>query len=235
MFTPAPRTVVRFDPGSTFTDPSYFLPAFYKIWAQKTSCTPERWEEAARTTREVLHASADRSTGLAPHSCDYSGAAVRCFGDHSCQFEDDAWRVARNWAMDYHWHAADARQIAMSNTLHRFFGAHVAAAILPSVALKLPPFVAADPERGGGIGHYTDEYLVDGTRVPGRSTNVPGLAAMNAVAALASNLTLAWDFIDALWQAPIPKGDDRDNDRYYSGCLYLEALLHLSGRYHAWM
>jgi endo-1,4-beta-D-glucanase Y len=106
---------------------------------------------------------------------------------------------------------------------------------LPDVALKLALFVAADPERGGGIGDYTAEYLIDGTRVPGRSTNVPGLAAMNAVAALASNLTLAWDFIDALWQEPIPTGDDRDSDRYYSGCLYLEALLHLSGRYRAWL
>ena len=58
---------------------------------------------------------------------------------------------------------------------------------------------------------------------------------MNAVAALASNGTLAWDFIHALWEQPIPTGDDPDNDRYYSGCLYLEALLHLSGRYRAWV
>ena len=94
---------------------------------------------------------------------------------------------------------------------------------------------AANPKRGGGIGNYTDEYLTNGTRVPGRSTNVPGLVAMNAVAALASNSTLAWDFIDALWETPIPTGDDRDSDRYYSGCLYFEALLHLSGRYRAWV
>ena len=61
-----------------------------------------------------------------------------------------------------------------------------------------------------------------------------GRASMNAVAALASNSSLAWDYVDALWRAPIPSGDDRDDDRYYSGSLYLEALLHLSGNYRAW-
>ena len=64
--------------------------------------------------------------------------------------------------------------------------------------------------------------------------HTPGLAAMNGVVALASNQSVAWDFIDALWQLPIPSGDNRDSDRYYSGSLYLEALLRLSGNYRAW-
>ena len=58
---------------------------------------------------------------------------------------------------------------------------------------------------------------------------------MNAVAALASNSTHAWDAVDALWSMNIPEGDEHDSDRYYSGSLYLEALLHLSGRYRAWL
>ena len=57
---------------------------------------------------------------------------------------------------------------------------------------------------------------------------------MNAVAVLASDSPDAWAYVDALWAAPIPEGDDPDDDRYYSGSLYLEALLHLSGRYRAW-
>ena len=61
-----------------------------------------------------------------------------------------------------------------------------------------------------------------------------GRASMNAVVALASNSSLAWAFVDALWEAAIPSGDGRDDDRYYSGSLYVEALLHLSGRYRAW-
>ena len=62
-----------------------------------------------------------------------------------------------------------------------------------------------------------------------------GLAAMNAVAALASNSSLAWAFVDALWAMPVPSGDAHDTDRYYSGSLYVEALLHLAGRYRAWL
>ena len=63
----------------------------------------------------------------------------------------------------------------------------------------------------------------------------PGLVSMNAVAALASNLTIAWDFIDEFWSLPIPTGDAVCCDRYYSGSLYIEALLHLSGNYRAWL
>jgi hypothetical protein len=50
---------------------------------------------------------------------------------------------------------------------------------------------------------------------------------MNAVCALASNETVAWDFVDALWNTSTPSG----RFRYYDGVLYLEAWLHLSGRY----
>eukprot|EP01051_Picozoa_sp_SAG22_P007116 SAG22_NODE_490_length_9834_cov_7.723780_7_plen_98_part_00 len=47
MFTPPPHTVVRFDPGTAYTDPSYFLPAFYTAWARQTDHTPAHWAEAA--------------------------------------------------------------------------------------------------------------------------------------------------------------------------------------------
>lgn len=97
----------------------------------------------------------------------------------------------------------------------------------------------ADPQRGGGIGKYANQFFLNGTsQCAARNTtptcHSPGLAAMNAVTALASNQSVAWEFIDALWQLPIPEGDERDSDRYYSGSLYLEALLHLSGNYRAW-
>jgi hypothetical protein len=55
------------------------------------------------------------------------------------------------------------------------------------------------------------------------------------VAALASNSTLVWTLIETLWTLPTPSGDVPDSDRYYSGFLYLEALLHLSGRYRVWL
>eukprot|EP01051_Picozoa_sp_SAG22_P007114 SAG22_NODE_490_length_9834_cov_7.723780_5_plen_123_part_00 len=85
-----------------------------------------------------------------------------------------------------------------------------------------------------------DQFDTNGTRIPADGNGgvrgySPGLAAMNAVAALASNSSVAWEHVDRLWGLAIPAGDDPDSDRYYSGSLYLEALLHLSGRYRAWL
>ena len=91
-------------------------------------------------------------------------------------------------------------------------------------------FFAAAP---GGVGKYGDRWTTSGTVI----TDIysPGLGAINAAASLAANQTLAWDFIDALWASPIPSGDNVNNDRYYSGSLYLESLLVLSGTYRAWL
>jgi oligosaccharide reducing-end xylanase len=90
-------------------------------------------------------------------------------------------------------------------------------------------FMATHPD----INTYGDMFTPGGQTV--HPAHAPGLVAMNAVAALASNSSRAWDFIDALWATPIPSGDNIDSDRYYSGLLYLEALLHLSGNYRAWL
>jgi oligosaccharide reducing-end xylanase len=143
--------------------------------------------------------------GLAPNMCGFDGSKAGWVND----FEDDAWRVVRNWAVDYAWWAKDPRQIAMSNSIIAFFTS------------------CGQP--------CNCDYFDTVSGACHRQQYSSGLSAMNAVASLASNSTSAWDFIDALWVMPIPSGDDHDTDRYYSGSLYLEALLHLSGRYRAWI
>ncbi len=50
---------------------------------------------------------------------------------------------------------------------------------------------------------------------------------MNAVAALASDDAKAYRFVQAMWDTDIPRG----RYRYYDGCLYMFALLALSGQY----
>ena len=207
MFEPASR-IVRFDPGTPFTDPSYMLPSFYVAWALAGSVTPPLWNASAAAARDLLHA-VTAPLGLAPNQCDFAGGPAGWAQD----YEDDAWRVARNWGMDYAWWAADARQISMSNSILAFFS-----------------------ECGGGnASRCACDYFIPKTGACTRNFYSPGAAAMNAVAALASNESLAWDAVDALWSMPIPSGDERDADRYYSGSLYIEALLHLSGRYRAWL
>jgi endo-1,4-beta-D-glucanase Y len=67
MFTPPggpTGSIVRFDPGTSYTDPSYFLPAFYVGWAKATKYKPaSRWNDAAINTRDVLYASINHTTG----------------------------------------------------------------------------------------------------------------------------------------------------------------------------
>lgn len=204
LFDPSSR-IVRFDPGTTFSDPSYMTPAFYTAWARASSAVaPSLLNASAAAARDVLYAATSRATGLAPNMCDFAGGP----GGWTHEYQDDAWRVVRNWAVDYAWWAADARQVGMTNALLAFF----AACGFPCAC----------------------DYFDTASGACTRPQYSAGAAAMNAVGALASNSSLAWSFVDALWEAPIPEGDAHDTDRYYSGSLYLEALLHLSGRYRAW-
>ena len=206
MFEPS-SMIVRFDPGTTFTDPSYMAVAFYPTWALSSSITPATWNATAARTRDLLAKATVQSTGLAPNMCGFDGSKA----GGVTTFEDDAWRVVRNWALDYAWWAADARQIAMSNSILSFFA------------------------KCGPPGQCACDYFDTQSGSCLRPMYSSGLTAMTAVAALASNSSLAWGFVDALWAMDIPAGDEHDTDRYYSGSLYLEALLHLSGRYRAWL
>lgn len=54
-----------------------------------------------------------------------------------------------------------------------------------------------------------NQFTLDGTQTDGDHS--PGLVAMNAVAALCSDLPIAWDFVDALWNTTAP-------------CVYLEGV-----------
>ena len=50
---------------------------------------------------------------------------------------------------------------------------------------------------------------------------------MNAVAAIASTNENRKDFVDALWNTPIPSG----KYRYYDGMLYMLGMLQVSGNF----
>ncbi len=57
-----------------------------------------------------------------------------------------------------------------------------------------------------------------------------GLVATNAVASLAATDPSAKEFVEALWDTPVPSGQYR----YYDGMLYLMGLLHCSGEFRIW-
>jgi oligosaccharide reducing-end xylanase len=105
-----------------------------------------------------------------------------------------------NVALDYAWFAKDPWAVAQSNKLLNFFHSQ-------------------------GIGKYGSLYALDGRRLS--ENHSVGLVAMNAVACLASTNENRREFVEELWNTPVPSGPGR----YYDGLLYMLAMLQVSGNF----
>ncbi len=212
MFNIDERQVVfvPYASSAKFTDPSYHLPTYYRVWQEKADVSTANvssafWGEMADVARKHLKSTTNEKTGLAPDYSKFDGSPTG--GSHQ-QFRFDAWRVAANIATDYAWFGAEAGdwQVGWANRLHRFFAG-----------------------QQGGINGYGNQYSLEGNELS--KDHSPGLVAMNAVAALASDDALAWDFVEALWNTTTPTG----KYRYYDGCLYMWGMLHVSGKFKAYL
>lgn len=200
--------MIRFVPETTrgsFTDPSYHLPAFYELWAR---WGPKRdrafWAQAATISRAFFKKTTNADTGLAPDYANFDGTphAIR---QHkmAANFGFDAWRVASNWSVDWSWWRKDPSERVLSDRIQTFF-------------------------LSKGIGTYGDQFTLDGRQLEERHST--GLVATNAVASLAATKPQTRQFVQALWNAPIPSGEQR----YYNGMLYLMSLMHCSGEFRIW-
>jgi len=179
---------------SSFTDPSYHLPAYYELWARWARQDNSFWAEAARESRAFFKRAAHPQTGLMPDYAEFSGAP-RGTDEHK-DFRFDAFRAASNVAVDYAWFAADPWEIEQSDRLLEFFYSQ-------------------------GIDRYVNQYTLDGKPLSGDRS--PGLMAMNAVAALAATTDKAPQFVAVLWNAPIPSGKWRyyDGMLYFLALLHV--------------
>jgi oligosaccharide reducing-end xylanase len=202
------QKMVRFTPDSgnfesngDHTDPSYHLPAFYELWARwGPQADRPFWADAAKVSRDYFVEVTNPKTGLAPDYGNFDGSPKAASWDaHTIDFRYDAWRTAMNWSVDAAWWAKDPRENELSNKLLRFF------------------------RSVGKV--YPNTYRLDGT--PTSQSSSSGLSAMNAVAALAATDPVASQYVEALWQQPIPTG----KYRYYDGMLHLLAMLHVSGEF----
>lgn len=189
--------------ASTFTDPSYHLPAFYILWARwdRSPEGREFWANAAITSRAFFARAANPANGLMPEYAHFDGSpfADKNFGAGKNDFRYDAWRTLANVALDHAWFAADPWQGEQSNRILRFLAAQ--SPIIP------------------------DQFTLEGKAL---STDESiGLIAMAAVAGLAADPTAARPFVQKLWDAPIPSG----RWRYYNGLLYTLGLLEAGGHF----
>jgi len=200
--------MVRFTPDTAnwnHTDPSYHLPAFYELWARwGPEADREFWSQAAEASREFFQGTAHPVTGLAPDYANFDSTPWAApWKPHSADFQFDSWRTAMNWSVDWAWWAKDVRQRELSDRLQAFF-------------------------ESKGISSYGNQFTTDGTQFG--SDHSTGLVAMNTVAGLATTHPRSGQFVEALWNTPVPTGQWR----YYDGMLYLLALLHCSGEFRIW-
>jgi oligosaccharide reducing-end xylanase len=185
--------VPRIGRDSSFTDPSYHLPAYYELWARWAERDNEFWFGAAQTSRHYFKKAAHPQTGLMPDYANFDGTPYG--SDEHSDFRFDAWRTLSNVAVDYAWFAADPWQVGQSN--------------------RVLDFLASQ-----GIDSYPNQLALDGTPLSGDHSS--GLVSMAAVAALAADPEKGKPFVQELWDAQIPSGKWRyyDGMLYILGMLH---------------
>jgi oligosaccharide reducing-end xylanase len=197
------RSVPGVDRGN-FTDPSYHVPAFYELWARWGPPADRAfWAEAATASRAFFPKTTNAVTGLAPAYANFDGTPHATQFPQSTIFGYDSWRTASNWSVDWSWWRKAPTEQQLSDRILAFFLSQ-------------------------GLATYGDLYTLEGK--PLQDHHSTGLVATNAVASLASTNPRAKEFVQALWDATIPAGQQR----YYDGMLYLLSLLHCSGRFRIW-
>jgi oligosaccharide reducing-end xylanase len=170
---------------SSFTDPSYHLPAYYELWARWADKDNEFWKQAIQASREFFKQAAHPETGLMPDYAEFDGSPTDPWGGGHDALRFDAWRNGMNVAVDYAWFAADKWEIEQSDRLLNFF-------------------------YDQGIGSYANQFTLDGE--PLSSDHSLGLVAMNAVAGLAATTDKTPEFVKELWDASPPTGQWRYYD-----------------------
>ena len=205
--------LIRFVPNCGWTDPSYHLPHFYELfalWADEED--REFWAEAAKASREYLKKACHPVTGLAAEYANYDGTPyvggekfIQQFGSRHDWFFSDSYRVAANIGIDYEWFAADEWNVECADNIQKFF----------CVTVGNKDFMT---------------YEIDGTVINQPALHPVAIIATNAMASLAARGSHAKECVELFWNTPLRTGDRR----YYDNCLYLFALLALSGRYRIW-
>jgi oligosaccharide reducing-end xylanase len=188
-----------------FTDPSYHLPAFYELWARwGPPADRDFWMDAAAASRDFFQRVTHPATGLAPDLANFDGTPVtNLWTRRATHFRYDAFRVAGNWSVDWSWWSKDVRERQLSDRLQAFF-------------------------ESKGMTNYGCQFMLDGRQLDSR--HAQGLVAVNAMVSLAATNPRSKEFVEALWDMPVPDGIER----YYDGLLYMMALLHCSGKFRIW-
>ena len=203
---------ILFVPGCKFTDPSYHLMHFYHyfaLWADE--CDRPFFEKAEKASRDYLVKACHPLTGMNPEYGNFDGTP-NPYGppENHGDFYSDAYRTGANIGLDVLWNGPNADFSKIADNLINFFA-------------DIP------------VNEYK-KYKIDGTvctgtdGTPEKALHPIGLLATLAQTTLACSpkaKTNAAKIIKKFWETPLRTGERR----YYDNCLYLFAMLALSGKY----
>jgi oligosaccharide reducing-end xylanase len=184
------------------TDASYHLPAFYELWSRWGPVEDRAfWAKAADVSRDLFVRVTGPKTGLAPDRSHFDGTTMLTRDGTPDPFGYDSWRTVSNWSVDYSWWGKDPRQRVLSDRIQTFLV-------------------------GQGIDRMADRYTLDGKPLSTRHS--PGMVAATAVGAFAATPgPNSKAFLKALWDMPVPTGEQR----YFDGMLQMMSLMHCSGQF----
>ena len=197
--------MIRFVPEMKLSDPSYHLPHFYDLFAQRADEADRPfWQKAAEASRKYIAASAHPVTGLSPEYAEYSGE-IRLLFRKRWEYYSDAYRVAENIALDHIW-----------------FGPHPE---MDDVNTRLQDFFASRDMDDLRV------YRLDGTPEDEPAMHPTAIRAVLGAASVCSKSTHRLSFLRLFLNTPLRKGERR----YYDNCLYFFCLLMLTGHYRVYI
>ncbi|MCQ2612322.1 MAG: glycosyl hydrolase family 8 [Treponemataceae bacterium] len=201
--------LVLFVPACRFSDPSYHLMHFYRAFADflhgKRDVDAFFWEKAEKASRDYLVKACDPKTGMSPEYGTFEGKPEK-FGppEGHGDFYSDAYRTGANIGLDALWCGKNAALSEIADNLVSYF-----ADIDPADYRK---------------------YHVDGKPTEEKALHPVALLSTLAQTTLACTekaSDAAEKIVRRFWETPLRKGERR----YYDNCLYMFAMLALSGKY----
>lgn len=201
------RAQILFITDVTYTDPSYHLPGFYRMWAEFAGHHNQLWKRMADTSIAFLPRSWHPVTGLNPKFTTFDGVPMPSGTNNDAEaniYATDAHRTPMNYAFDWAWFKSDTSIVIHTKRFLNFLYSK-------------------------GIDSYKQSYTLEGEAKSTYSPSESQIGA-NAVAVLASDNPRDFDFVKALWKQPTASGEWR----YYNGLIQMLSLLHVSGKFKAY-